>query len=116
LSANTESALRKDTEPILGEAEVERRVLLLARLQAALAERGVQAVAGRHQRLALGVATGNGSGPTDPRLYIYAPDGVTVRASTDGIVYRLDGGEQYPVTDRALAAAAICGHHAPVTA
>ncbi len=113
MAANAQSTLRDDTEPILSDTETDRRSLLLGELRSALAERGVQAVVGRHQRLALGMATKNGSGCTDPRLYIFAPDGATVRATADGTVYRVDDGEEYPVADPSLAAAAICRRHAP---
>jgi hypothetical protein len=104
-------------EPVLPGPEAERRTLLLGELQAALAKRGVRAVVARHHRLALNSAGQDysPSGLTDPCLHIFAPD-ATRKAITDTAVYRLDNGDQYPVSDPARAAAAICGQQAHVTA
>lgn len=54
------------------------------------------------------------SGLTDPKLHIFAPDGTTLKAATDAVVYRLDNGGEHSASDPAAAAAAICGQHIPV--
>jgi len=94
--------------PILPEAEVTRRMLLLAQLQTSLAGLGVRSVLARHHRLVLQynrVPSGP-SGMTDPELHIFLPE-ATDTATTDGSTYRLAGGRQCPAGDPAAAAALI---------
>jgi hypothetical protein len=95
--------------PVLEESEAARRTFVLCELQAALAALGVQSVrAGRH-RLVLRYNDPPPllpSGPTDPTLHIFGPARALV-ATTEGTVYRLDDGQEFPVVDPAAAAAAI---------
>ncbi len=113
MSDSTCTATPADSQRVISDSEADRRSLLLGQLQAALAERGVQAVVARHQRLALGSVTRSvgASGRTDPKLHIYVPDGTTLKAVTNATVYRLDDGEEYLVSDPGAVAAAICGQH-----
>ncbi len=100
--------------PILAEAEVERRMLLLAELQGLLAALGIRSVLARNHRLVLQynrVPSGP-SGPTDPQLRIFAPDGTDI-ATTDGRTYSLASGRQCPANDPAAAATLMRhGQHA----
>ena len=50
------------------------------------------------------------SGPTDPRLYVLAPDGTTV-VTTDADRYALPDGRSWPVTGPEGAAEAIARRH-----
>jgi hypothetical protein len=100
--------------PVLEECEATRRVLLLSELQAALAAFGVQSIRASRHRLVLRYSDPPPlmrSGPTDPTLHVFTPAGTRV-ATTDGTVYRLDDGQEYPAADPAAAAAAICRTHA----
>jgi hypothetical protein len=95
--------------PILDDAEAARRLLALTYLQAALTESGVQTTLARNHRLILRSsekAPLEPSGQTDPRLYIFLPDG-TRTATTDGTSYLLDNGHAIPAADPAAAAALI---------
>lgn len=94
--------------PILAQAEVARRMLLLADLQAALAAQEIHSVLARNHRLVLQynrVPSGP-SGPTDPQLHIFTPGGTDI-ATTDGSTYNLASGEKYPADDPAAAATLI---------
>jgi hypothetical protein len=96
--------------PILDDSEAASRTLLLAELQAALTGLGVRCVLARRQRLVLRYsdkAPLEPSGPTDPTLHVFAPDGTRV-ASMDGTVYRLGSGQEFPASDPATAATMIC--------
>jgi len=95
-------------ELILTDAEVGRRMLLLAELQAAMATLGVHCVLARNHRLVLRYNDGpyGPSGLTDPDLHIFTPRG-TDTATTDGTVYRLASGGEYSVADPSIAATAI---------
>ncbi len=95
-------------EPILAEAVVAGRMLLLAELQAALAAQQVGSVLASNHRLVLRYSAipCEPSGLTNPQLLIFGPDG-TGTASTDGISYRLPDGAEYPAADPAAAATAI---------
>ncbi|HVB46066.1 MAG TPA: hypothetical protein VNF47_25620 [Streptosporangiaceae bacterium] len=93
---------------ILAEAEVSRRVLLLAELHAAFTALGVRCVLSRKHRLVLRYEAGlcGPSGPLDPHLHIFT-DGGTEVATTDGAVYSLASGGQYPVDDPKAVAAKL---------
>jgi hypothetical protein len=97
--------------PVLGEQEAERRRLLLAELQAALASLGVRSVLARNHRLVLryNQTCYDPSGLTDPALHICTP-GQARAGTTDSTSYRLDAGSDYPVADPAVAAAGILRH------
>lgn len=96
--------------PILGDDEVARRALLLSKLQATLAaDRRIHCMLARHQRLVLGSkfeAPSMLSGPTDPVLHVLGL-GNPRKVTTDGACYIL-GEREFPVTDPAATAAAIC--------
>ena len=96
------------TPSILEDQDAARRMLVLVGLQAALAESGVQAVLARNHRLVLRYSQAplDPSGLTNPALHIFGPAGKRV-ATTDGITYRLDDGQEFPVTDPAALAAHI---------
>src|SRR6266567_3044223 len=76
--------------PILTQAAVERRMLLLAELQDALTDLGVRSVLARNHRLVLQYNRGPSgpSGLTEPQLYIFASEGIDI-ATTDGSTYNL---------------------------
>lgn len=95
--------------PILDEPEAARRKLLLAELQIALAQSGVQCVLAGNHRLVLryNQVPLDPSGLTNPTLHILA-QGWTRTATTDGTIYRLDTGEEFPASSPAAAAARIC--------
>src|SRR5271169_2691391 len=93
--------------PILNDAEVGKRKLLLAELQAVLAGEGLSCIVAGRQRLVLRYSEQPPyapSGPTDPALHILAPPDVV---TTDGVSYRLRDGREFPVSDRAAVTAAI---------
>jgi len=96
------------TPSILEDQDAVRRLLVLADLQAALADAGIQAVLARNHRLVLRYSQAplDPSGLTNPALHIFGPAGKRV-ATTDGITYRLDDGQEFPVTDPAALAAHI---------
>lgn len=102
---NTQDAL-PSRSPILDKAEVTRRMILLTRLQGALAAHEIQSVLARCQRLVLRsdqpIAP---SGLTDPQLHIFGPDGTDI-ATTDRTTYHFASGPEYPVSDPAGAAIA----------
>lgn len=109
MSANAASAQPTRRTPVLDDSEVADRLLLLAELQAALAGLGVRCVVASRHRLVLRYNDPPPlapSGPTSPTLHIFAPDG-TRTAATDGAVYRLDDGREFPAADPAAAAASI---------
>jgi hypothetical protein len=92
--------------PVLHEGQVMRRVRLLTALQGALAAQGLDSVVVRNRRLVL---RSNGdrmepSGPTDPQLAIFAPDGIAM-ATTDGAAYHFADGQAHPAADPCGAAA-----------
>ncbi len=93
---------------VLAEAEVSRRILLLAELHAALTALGARCVMARKQRLVLryNPSPSAPSGPVDPQLHIFAGDGTDI-ATTDGASYSLASGGQYPAGDPAAAAAVV---------
>lgn len=101
-------ATPQNTTPVLDDAEASRRELLLARLQAALAELGVQCTLARKHRLVLRYADGAAgpSGLTDPQLYVFTEPG-PAKISTDGAVYQLSDGQNLPAADPTAAAAII---------
>jgi hypothetical protein len=96
------------TPSVLDDQDAALRMLVLADLQAALAGSGFRAMLARNHRLVLryGQAPLDPSGLTNPALHIFGPAGTRV-ATTDGITYRLDDGQEYPVTDPAALAAHI---------
>ena len=95
-------------EPILTEAEVARRMSLLAELQAALTAQGIRCVLARNHRLVLhyNVVPSGPSGMTDPVLHIFTPEGTDI-ATTDGSSYHLARGEKCPACDPVAAAVLI---------
>ena len=101
-------ATSQDAAPVLDDAEADSRRLLLARLQAALADLGIQSTLARKHRLVLrhtdGVAGPNGL--TDPQLYVFAEDG-QAKITTNGTVYRLSGGQELPAAEPTAAATII---------
>jgi hypothetical protein len=109
-----QSAPQAPGTAILAQAEVSRRVLLLAELQAALAAQQIDSVLARNHRLVLQynrVPSGP-SGMTDPQLHIFAPDGTDI-TTTDGRTFNLASGEKCPADDPAAAATFIRhGQHA----
>lgn len=98
--------------PILSDAEVSQRMMLLAELQAALAGLGVHSVLARHHRLVLqyGRSPCEPSGMTDPTLHIFASDGTDI-ATTDGKTYSLTSGANGATSDPKAAAAEIARRH-----
>jgi len=93
---------------ILDEAEVARRKLLLAELQAALTGAGLQCTLTCRHRLVLRYSDEPPhapSGPTDPALHVFGriPDVIT----TNGTCYRLRNGQEFPISDHSALAAAI---------
>jgi hypothetical protein len=106
--------------PILPPAEAERRLVLLSKLQSALAAHGVESVLARNHRLILHgdrsawAPSGlTDSGLTDPQLHIFLPEGTEV-ATADGRTYRFASGDLFPGGDPAAVAAVIRfrrGHH-----
>src|SRR6266699_17312 len=112
----TQSSPDAYSAPILQEAEVARRMHLLAELQDALAALGVRSVLARNHRLVLRynrVPSGP-SGMTDPELRILAPAGTHI-ATTDGTTYRLASSQEYPAGDPAAVAALIRQGRHPVS-
>ncbi len=95
--------------PILAQAEVARRMLLLAELQGPLAAIGLRSVLARNHRLVLqyNCIPSGASGMTDPQLHIFAADGSDV-VTTDGRTFNLASGGQCPASDPAAAATFIC--------
>jgi len=108
VSENAQSAPPAPRPPILTQAEAARKMLLLAELQTSLASLGIRCVLARNHRLVLryNCVPCESSGPTDPQLHIFAPDGTDI-ATTDGSTYNLVSGERYPADDPAATAAFI---------
>jgi len=107
VAANTPSAPRA---PILDEADAASRAILLTELQATLSALGTRSIRANRHRLVLRYNDPPPlmpSGPTDPALHIFSPAGTRV-ATTDGTVYQLNDGQEFPVSDPAAAATAIC--------
>ena len=94
--------------PILDEPEAQRRSLLLTELQDVLSALGVRSVRARRQRLVLRYNESPlaPSGPTGPTLHVFGPSGARI-VSTDCNSYRLDDGQEFPVSDPATVAAVI---------
>jgi len=94
--------------PILTQAEAERRFVLLSTLQSALSAHSLISVLVGNHRLVLHADCRPlaPSGPTDPQLHIFTPDGTDV-AATDGSTYRLASGRQCPADDPAAATTLI---------
>ena len=105
---NAQSAPQSPRELILADADVARRMILLAVLQDALAALGVRSILARNHRLVLQYSRvpSGPSGQTDPQLHIFAPDGTDI-ATTDGSTYNLASGEKCPAGDPASAATLI---------
>jgi hypothetical protein len=95
--------------PVLENTEAERRRLLLAELQTALAGLGIHSTLARKHRLVLRYSDGAAgrNGLTDPQLFVFAESGTTTVA-TDGSVYKLRDGQEFPAADPAAAAVIIC--------
>lgn len=109
-----QSPVQANGQPILAEAEVSRRMLLLTELQAALAADGVRCVLARNHRLVLqyNAIPCHPSGLINPQLHIFAPDGTDI-ATTDGKTYSLASGGQCPADDPAAVVTLIRhGQHA----
>jgi hypothetical protein len=114
MAENAQSGLK--SPPILAESEAGRRMLLLTELQAALAECQMRSVLARNHRLVLRYNQHPcaPSGLTNPQLHIFGADW-TDTATTDGTIYRLASGPEYPAADPPAAAAAIQHDHQPAT-
>jgi hypothetical protein len=97
---------------VLSDSEVNTRSRLLADLQSALSELGIESRLARRHRLVLryNVAPLEPSGLTELQLHIFTDHGKQV-ATTDGAVYRLDRGGEFPAGDAAAAATLIYGGH-----
>jgi len=91
--------------PLLNKEEASRRAALLSELQSALAAQGVRSVLARHHRLVLsgGSTKCAPSGPTDPQLHIFTPEGTDI-ATTHGSTYHFASGDAHPADDPARAA------------
>jgi hypothetical protein len=116
MTSSTRTSPDATGEPILDQAEAARRKLVLAELQAALAQLGTRSVLAGNHRLVLRYNDPPPqlpSGPTNPALHILAP-GRTRTATTDGTTYQLDDGQHHPASDPAAAATAI-SHTTPCT-
>lgn len=97
------------TTAVLESDEVDRRVVLLASLQAELRALKIACVLAGRRRLVLssdGSAPWRGSGQTNPELHAFVP-GVKQVVTTDGTIYQV-GRRKHAVDDPAAAAAAIC--------
>jgi len=97
--------------PILARQEASRRAGLLRDLQTALTAQGVSSVLARHHRLVLrggGRTRCEPSGPTDPQLHIFTPDGTDI-ATADGSTYHFASGSAHPAGDPARAALRATG-------
>lgn len=92
---------------VLAETEAGRRVHLLAELQAAFDELGVRCVLARRHRLVLWFDQSPcpPSGLLSPQLHIFSGRGDI--ATTDGEIYRLRSGGEYPAADPAAAAVSV---------
>jgi hypothetical protein len=99
---------------VLDDAEAHRRLLVLAALQASLADLGIASTLARKHRLVLGYTDGT-AGLTDPELHVLGPGQVLV-ATTDGTVYRLGSAREYPADDPAAAAMLISREFEPAAA
>jgi len=99
--------------PILTREEASRRAALLADLQNALAAQGVSSVLARRHRLVLqgGRTRSEPSGPTEPQLHIFTPDGTDI-ATTHGSAYHFASGDAHPAADPARAARHAAGRTA----
>jgi hypothetical protein len=109
LSRSAQPALAKPHEAILEQSEAARRKLQLSELQATLAALGIDSIRAARHRLVLRYSDPPPllqSGPTDPTLHVFGQAGTRI-ISTDGTVYRLDNGREYPAGDPAAAATAI---------
>jgi hypothetical protein len=102
----------KDAAPVLDDAEAGRRRQLLATLQAALAELGIQSTLARKHRLVLRFTDGlaGPNGLTDPQLFVFTESG-TAKITTNGTAYQLNGGQELPAANPAAAAAIISRSH-----
>jgi len=114
LRETTRSTVDEPDVPVLGEAEAERRMGLLADLKVALDARGVSSVLARRRRLVLryDLSPCPPSGLTDPQLHVFAAGSHSV-VITDGLRYSLWPGRSCPADDPCAAAAAIAGSHGP---
>jgi len=102
---------------ILTETQVIQRMRALGELKTALAAEGIPATLARTRRLVLRGRAGGEyvpSGPTDPRLYVFAPDQSCV-VTTDGSAYCI-AGERHPASDLAAVAASIRARAVPALA
>jgi len=91
--------------PILAREEASRRAALLTDLRSALAALGVSStVVGNHRLVLEGSSTKCApSGPTDPQLHVFTPDGTSI-VTTNGRAYLLGGGRAFSIDDPAKAA------------
>jgi hypothetical protein len=92
-------AEQAERRTVLVSGEADRRKALLARLQQALAARGVESVvAGRHSLTLRGTGPGQPARPADPELYVLAPDRRHI-VTTDGWYYRFGNNRMHPADD-----------------
>lgn len=102
------TALKQPIPAILDDSEVACRILMLAELQAALADLGSSCVLARHHRLVLRYNDPPPqlrSGLTDPSLHVL--DSAKTVVTTDGGSYKLGDGREFPVSEVAAVAAEI---------
>jgi hypothetical protein len=93
--------------PVLTDDEVARRVTLLAELQAAPADLGVQSVLARRHKIVLRAEDSwRASSQTDPQLHVFG-DNATDVVTTDGAAYQFASGRTGPVGDPRATAASV---------
>lgn len=110
LTAAGREVLSLSDAGIVDEAEVARRMRLLAALRETLERRQIRAVLARNHRLVLRYGEGScgPSGLTDPELHVFGPERKHVVTIKDN-AYVLDGGRQFkspPATAAAIVAEA----------
>ena len=100
--------------PVLSVEQAVHRAELLADLQSALAAHGLDSVLVRNRRLVLrsGGRRMDPSGPTDPQLHIFVPDGKDI-ATSDGADYHFLSGPVHPADDPCGAASALGAVNTP---
>jgi hypothetical protein len=92
---------------VLADAEVDRRKVVLIRLQDALAAQGVESViVGRHALKLSGRGPAQPSRPADPELRVLGADRCRI-VTTDGRYYRFGDSRMHPADDPRGAARSV---------